>query len=449
MRPTSRALVLALAALAAAATATAAAAEAAPLFAGGAAAPPGATTSPPDQPGDPSPLPTRRAHVRGAAASPPADPLGGLLDQATGRGGGDLASLLAAGGRAEAAGAEEGEGGGEGARAPLVNPAGGAAQAALPPALVGDLPPAPTVSAGEEAAASAPTPTPTPTPTETETATPEAPAVAEEENVDAPAADPAAADPAATPVADPTDIASRLSAIGVIAPDLLDRFTAVLASGGGGAQGGGAGDATPPTSSLLGGSSLFGGGSATNLTSTSLLGSLLGGGVGGPDASAADAPATGNGTEPTARPTDGASSSSSSDSPPPPATGGEAALALHNAARARHVDTPPLTWSPTIAAAAAKVAARCVFAHSATPLGENIAMGQRSWGEVVRAWYNEEGPRGGHRTQVVWAASAELGCGAAACGRGLGGGGTLYVCQYSPAGNVVGEYGANVKPLKG
>ena len=46
----------------------------------------------------------------------------------------------------------------------------------------------------------------------------------------------------------------------------------------------------------------------------------------------------------------------------------------------------------------------------------------------------------GHFTQQVWIGSASIGCGKAACG-----GSTLYVCQYSPPGNVLGQFEANVK----
>lgn len=448
--PTSLCLLLALALAAAAATDES-------LFAGAATT----STAPPA-----GLAVTRRARVRGA--SPPTDPLGGLLGHATA--GGELASLLTASGRAEEEeGAEEG-GGGQGARA---RPRGVNAaappprvEAATPATLIGDLPPAPTVSADDEAlTVSADEDAPTATMTAPlETPEPgvhaeevfEAPADAVPLAPDLPANDPppasdllpavnAAADAAPDVDAVTSEAVARLSAVGVIAPDLLARFTAALASSGEGEEeegerGGTGGGALSRLASLFSGGGNAGGPS-------SLLGSLLGGGGGGGEGE--DAPLFDSDlkdTTTTATTTTATATAPAAPTPSPP-TGGESALALHNAARARHADTPPLTWSPAIAAAAAKHAARCVFAHSNSPNGENIAMGQRSWGEVVGAWYGE-GPRGGHRSQVIWAGSTGLGCGAAACGKGVGGGGTLYVCQYSPAGNVAGQARANVKPLK-
>jgi hypothetical protein len=41
----------------------------------------------------------------------------------------------------------------------------------------------------------------------------------------------------------------------------------------------------------------------------------------------------------------------------------------------------------------------------------------------------------GHYTQLVWSKSSALGCGVASCA----GGGEIWVCNYDPAGNVMGE----------
>jgi hypothetical protein len=56
----------------------------------------------------------------------------------------------------------------------------------------------------------------------------------------------------------------------------------------------------------------------------------------------------------------------------------------------------------------------------------------------------------GHSTQVVWRSSTSLGCAVQSCNNGLSGAGysqaSLVVCRYSPAGNVLGSFPANVLP---
>lgn len=46
----------------------------------------------------------------------------------------------------------------------------------------------------------------------------------------------------------------------------------------------------------------------------------------------------------------------------------------------------------------------------------------------------------GHFTQLVWKNTTTVGCGAANCD-GIG---WLLVCEYNPAGNVIGQFGGNV-----
>ena len=53
----------------------------------------------------------------------------------------------------------------------------------------------------------------------------------------------------------------------------------------------------------------------------------------------------------------------------------------------------------------------------------------------------------GHFTQLVWAGSTAVGCGAAMCSLGAMQS-IMLVCNYSPAGNVPDGYAANVQPLK-
>jgi hypothetical protein len=133
-------------------------------------------------------------------------------------------------------------------------------------------------------------------------------------------------------------------------------------------------------------------------------------------------------------------------------------LAAHAAARAKHC-AAALTWSDTLAAYAQRWADHlksngCTFGHSNGQYGENLGAGTQGTLDpeaTVRMWYDEgqhyDFRRGGfsmttgHFTQLVWRATQHLGCGHAVC-NGL----DIWVCEYDPAGNVEGEYAANVLP---
>jgi hypothetical protein len=75
--------------------------------------------------------------------------------------------------------------------------------------------------------------------------------------------------------------------------------------------------------------------------------------------------------------------------------------------------------------------------------------------DAVDSWYDEikqhifnAEPRTtgtGHFTQVVWKESKELGVGWKTNDKGQ----TFVVCNYSPPGNYVGKYAANVPPVGG
>jgi len=134
----------------------------------------------------------------------------------------------------------------------------------------------------------------------------------------------------------------------------------------------------------------------------------------------------------------------------------DALLQKHNVFRCMH-GVPALEWDDAVAASAQAWADRGIYDHSETEYGENIAWGSptQSAAAAVANWYSEvdlTAPRGlvkdwtyavGHYTQVVWKGTAKLGCGK---GRAQEDGslGDLWVCQYSPSGNMRGNFGQNV-----
>jgi uncharacterized protein YkwD len=126
----------------------------------------------------------------------------------------------------------------------------------------------------------------------------------------------------------------------------------------------------------------------------------------------------------------------------------------HNRAR-RAVGVPDLAWSASLAATAQSWADRlagqgCAIGHSgAVGLGENLAWASGRHltnEEVVNMWEGEARayspatgaclPGGvcGHYTQVVWRDTRFVGCGMASCGNS-----EVWVCNYSPPGNYIGQ----------
>ena len=130
-------------------------------------------------------------------------------------------------------------------------------------------------------------------------------------------------------------------------------------------------------------------------------------------------------------------------------------LSIHNKLRSQH-HAPNLAWDDTLASYAERHASKCQFRHSGSPYGENLAAGYPSISAAVNAWYAERkqynanqpgfSHRTGHFTQLVWKASTAVGCGYATCNGKNGTPGKYWVCEYSPAGNVVnrGYFKANV-----
>ncbi|MGI8958935.1 MAG: CAP domain-containing protein [Bryobacteraceae bacterium] len=126
-------------------------------------------------------------------------------------------------------------------------------------------------------------------------------------------------------------------------------------------------------------------------------------------------------------------------------------VAAHNSLRAQY-GIPPLRWSGELAAYAQNWANTLIasgkFAHHGnSPYGENlfeISGGSATAYDVVSAWAAEGrnydyqnntcSGRCGHYTQVVWRDTKMVGCGMARDRRR-----ELWVCDYEPHGNIVGE----------
>ncbi len=126
-------------------------------------------------------------------------------------------------------------------------------------------------------------------------------------------------------------------------------------------------------------------------------------------------------------------------------------LAAHNQVRF-HTDVPPLRWSDRLAAHAQEWANHLLhtgqFIHRPRPLyGENLfdIEGPRATPEeVIGYWasesrdynYRSNTCRGvcGHYTQLVWSGTREVGCAVARDATR-----EVWVCNYNPPGNWVGE----------
>jgi pathogenesis-related protein 1 len=126
-------------------------------------------------------------------------------------------------------------------------------------------------------------------------------------------------------------------------------------------------------------------------------------------------------------------------------------LSAHAAVRAE-VGVGPLRWSSQLAAEAQRWArellARHRFEHEHDlHYGQNlfeIDGGTVLPGDVVRAWAEEKrhydprtntcSGRCGHYLQIVWRDTQYVGCAAAS-----GDGRQVWVCDYFPPGNIVGE----------
>jgi uncharacterized protein YkwD len=145
----------------------------------------------------------------------------------------------------------------------------------------------------------------------------------------------------------------------------------------------------------------------------------------------------------------------------------------HNAARANHA-AEPLAWDSACEANARIAAEKCKFDHY---IPEGAGQGQNLFtvsgdafnatGGVTENWYNGElkplmpyfGQSNipdevfhsvGHLTQMVWKGTTKVGCVSIDCGDKMIVGdkkstmNKYTVCNYAPAGNIIGAYAENV-----
>ncbi|HEY1086458.1 MAG TPA: CAP domain-containing protein [Archangium sp.] len=141
----------------------------------------------------------------------------------------------------------------------------------------------------------------------------------------------------------------------------------------------------------------------------------------------------------------------------------QAVVDAHNLARANAMPAPspalPLVnWSTRAQALAEDWAARCVFEHrDPNSLGENLFASTRETppADVIADWADERvdytystntcriGRDCGHYTQIVWRSSVGVGCAQQRCTSNspfsISSTWFLFVCNYDPAGNFVGQ----------
>jgi uncharacterized protein YkwD len=110
-------------------------------------------------------------------------------------------------------------------------------------------------------------------------------------------------------------------------------------------------------------------------------------------------------------------------------------------------------WNTSLADYAQNWANKCHWEHSHGPSGENLAQGYVDVTSSVDAWGNERAlyswkgtqtgfsEATGHFTQLVWKDTTSVGCAAVDCHDMSGSNiqGVFLVCEYWPAGNIVGE----------
>lgn len=138
-------------------------------------------------------------------------------------------------------------------------------------------------------------------------------------------------------------------------------------------------------------------------------------------------------------------------------------LSQHNLYRARH-NAEPLVWDPSLVPAALANAQNNAnnneFEHTVSGIyGENIGyqygynnpqyLGFLWYDEVTLYNYSDPGfsDATGHFTQVVWLSTTALGCAYVQAQNDLSNNGYYYLsCEYSPPGNYIGQFEAEVEP---
>jgi uncharacterized protein YkwD len=273
--------------------------------------------------------------------------------------------------------------------------------------------------------------------------------------------------PVMKPMADPSDMAATLSrACGSPTPDLGHQSTSQLPTGTQQSQTKFQSSALPTGaavdhSTLSLPNSVFSSSSVVISTSTTRFPVVVPTTFSAANQPQSKAPSTTAPAAPSSAVIHQSQQPSSTQAPQNPISGSDidAYLSSHNSVRAQH-GAAPLTWSDQLAGKAQQWANNCVNHHSGGtlgPYGENLAAGTGSnfgISEAVKLWtneassYNPNNPQASHFTQVVWKATTQLGCASAECNGifdpsfGLA---KFVVCEYSPPGNVEGQYAQNVQ----
>ncbi|XP_058265050.1 peptidase inhibitor 16 [Hemibagrus wyckioides] len=138
-------------------------------------------------------------------------------------------------------------------------------------------------------------------------------------------------------------------------------------------------------------------------------------------------------------------------------------LDLHNKYRSsvnpQAANMKRMLWDESLSTVAASYATNCTWEHNPKIfgiLGENLFMtlGPLNVDQPIGLWYNEyvnynlyynscvEGKLCGHYTQMVWANTSFIGCGAHYCNdvsKFDAKNATILVCNYYPPGNIMGQ----------